>query len=150
MLNQFRNGLRVGRNESDIGSDDCKYLCDAVTTASPQVQSHTVKAIAVLARNRSRVLPDVPTANEQGLANFEANNWIGLFFPRGTPAPIIRRMHDATVDAMNTPAVRERLEALGTNLVAPDRRTSDYLKRFVASEIDKWAVPIKASGISAD
>jgi tripartite-type tricarboxylate transporter receptor subunit TctC len=114
------------------------------------VQSNTIKAIAVLARNRSRVLPEIPTANEQGLANFEANNWIGIFFPRGTAAPIIRRMHDATVDAMNTPSVRARLEALGTDLVTSDRRTSDYLKRFVATEIDKWAVPIKASGVSAD
>jgi tripartite-type tricarboxylate transporter receptor subunit TctC len=57
------------------------------------------------------VLLDVPTADEQGLAGFEANNWIGLFFPRNTPEPIVHQLHDATVKVMNTPALRTRMEA---------------------------------------
>jgi hypothetical protein len=96
------------------------------------------------------VLPDVPTAEEQGLAGFEANNWIGLFFPRNTPEPIVHQLHDATIKAMNAPALRTRTEAIGTDLVSADRTDSDYLKRFVSSEITKWAVPIKASGVSVD
>jgi len=95
-------------------------------------------------------LPDVPTANEQGLANFEASNWIGLFFPRAAPAAMVRRLNQATVEAMNTPSVKERMQALGTDLVTPERTTPDYLERFVAAEIDKWAEPIKASGVSVD
>src|SRR5262249_231337 len=109
-----------------------------------------VKAIAILARRRSPVLPDVPTAQEQGLADFEANNWIALFFPRKTPEPIVRRLHDATVEAMNTPAVRERMQAIATDLAPPDRTSVAHLQPFVASEIRKWATPIRASGISAD
>jgi tripartite-type tricarboxylate transporter receptor subunit TctC len=92
----------------------------------------------------------VPTAHEQGLPNFEANNWIGLFFPKNTPEPIVRRLHDATIEAMNTPSVRSRMAAIGTDLVATDRTTSDYLRRFVVSEIKKWAAPIKASGVSVE
>jgi tripartite-type tricarboxylate transporter receptor subunit TctC len=134
----------------DLSAGRIDYLCDAVSTALPQIKAGTVKAIAILARGRSQALPDLPTAQEQGLKGFEANNWIALFFPRQTPDAIVRRLHDATVEAMNTPSVRTRMETIGTDLVAADRTTSDYLKRFVASEIEKWAAPIRASGVSAD
>ena len=134
----------------DLAAGRIDYLCDAVTTALPQVQARTVKGLAVFARKRFSILPEVPTADEQGLANFEASNWIGLFFPRGAPAAIIRRLHAATLDAMATPLVQERMQTLGTDLVSPQRATPDYLQRFVASEIDKWAEPIKASGVSVD
>src|SRR5579884_2320787 len=134
----------------DLIAGRINYLCDAVATELPQIKAGTVKPIAVLARSRSAVLPDVPTAQEEGLAGFEANNWIGLFFPRHTPASIVRKLHDATVQAMNSQDVRSHMEAIGTDLVQHDRTTTDYLKRFVPSEIEKWAVPIKASGISVD
>jgi tripartite-type tricarboxylate transporter receptor subunit TctC len=134
----------------DLTAGRIDYLCDAVTTALPQVQAGTVKAIAVFARGRSPVLPEVPTADERGLANFEASNWIALFAPRATPAAVIRRLNEATIVAMNTPAVQAGLRALATDLVAPERRTPDYLARFVATEIDKWAGPIRASGVSVD
>ena len=134
----------------DLIASRINYLCDAVSTSLPHIKSGAVKPIAVLARHRSAVLPDVPTAEEQGLAGFEANNWIGLFFPRNTPEPIVRKLHDATIKAMNAPALHTRTEAIGTHLVSADRTDSDYLKHFVSSEIEKWAVPIKASGISVD
>jgi tripartite-type tricarboxylate transporter receptor subunit TctC len=134
----------------DLIAGRIDYLCDAVSTALPHIQGHNVKPIAVLARNRSAALPTVPTAEEQGLKNFEANNWIGLFFPKGTPSAIVQRLHDATLKAMNTPSVRQQMEKIGTDLVAQDRTSPEYLKRFVATEIDKWAVPIKASGVSMD
>jgi tripartite-type tricarboxylate transporter receptor subunit TctC len=121
-----------------------------VSTELAQIKTGAVRPIAVLARRRSPVLSDVPTAQEQGLDGFEANNWIGLFFPKLTPEPIVRKLRDATVEAMNTPSVRARMEAMGTDLVAADRTTSDYLKKFVPSEIKKWAAPIAASGVSAD
>jgi tripartite-type tricarboxylate transporter receptor subunit TctC len=134
----------------DLVAGRINYLCDAVSTALPQIKAGTVKPLAVLARHRSAVLPQVPTAQEQGLQGFEANNWIGLFFPRKTPEPVVRQLHDATIKAMNVPALRVRLETIGTDLVTPDRTSTDYLKRFVGSEIEKWAAPIKASGVSVD
>jgi tripartite-type tricarboxylate transporter receptor subunit TctC len=134
----------------DLVAGRINYLCDAVSTALPQIKAGTVKPLAVLARHRSAVLPQVPTAQEQGLDGFEANNWIGLFFPRKTPEPIVRQLHDATIKAMNVPALRGRMETIGTDLVGPDRTGTDYLKHFVGSEIEKWAAPIKASGVSVD
>jgi len=134
----------------DLIANRINYLCDAVSTSLPQIKAGAVKPIAVLARARSAVLPDVPTAQEQGLPGFEANNWIGLFFPKNTAATIVRQMRDATVTAMNTPDVRERMAAIGTDLVTADRTRTDYLAQFVGSEIRKWAAPIKASGVSID
>ncbi len=134
----------------DLVAGRINYLCDAVSTALPQIKAGTVKPLAVLARHRAAVLPQVPTAQEQGLNDFEANNWIGLFFPRKTPDAIIRRLHDATIEAMNVPALRVRMETIGTDLVTPDRTGTDYLTHFVVNEITKWAVPIKASGVSVD
>ena len=95
----------------DLSGGRIDYLCDAVTSAFLQIQAQSVKAIAVLARNRSPVLSRVPTAHEQGLTDFEASNWIGLFVPRATPAAIIRRLNEATIAAMNTPSLGERAQA---------------------------------------
>ncbi|HEY2532081.1 MAG TPA: tripartite tricarboxylate transporter substrate binding protein [Xanthobacteraceae bacterium] len=134
----------------DLMAGRIDYLCDAVSTELAPIKAGSVKPLALLARRRSAVLPNVPTAQEQGLPGFDANNWIGFFFPQHTPEAIVRRLRDATVEVMNTPAVRARMEAIGTDLVTSDRTTSAYLQRFVPSEIKKWAAPIKASGVQVD
>ena len=134
----------------DITGGRIDFMCEIVSTALPQIQGNTVKALATLARNRSPVLPDLATAHEQGLADFEAYTWNAFFFPRGTPETIVRRLNQATLEAMNTPATRKRLEELGASLVAPERTTPDYLGQFVRSEIEKWAAPIRASGVSVE
>jgi Tripartite tricarboxylate transporter family receptor len=102
-----------------------------------------VKAIAMLTRNRVALLPNLPTAHEQGLVNVEADVWFGFSFPRNTPDLIVRRLHQATVEAMATSAVRQRVEGLGATLVEPERATPEYLAGFVRSEIEKWAPPIR-------
>jgi tripartite-type tricarboxylate transporter receptor subunit TctC len=108
-----------------------------------------VKAIAVLTKERSAVLPEIPTAIEQGF-DVEAYTWNAFFLPKGTPELIVERLRQATLEAMKTPAVREKLEAAGLVFVPDDRTTPDYLAKFVQSEIVKWAAPIKASGASSD
>jgi tripartite-type tricarboxylate transporter receptor subunit TctC len=66
--------------------------------------------------------------------------------PRGTPEPIIRKLNAATIAALDTPSVQQRLNAIAATVVASDRRSPEYLQRFVLSEIEKWAAPIKVSG----
>jgi tripartite-type tricarboxylate transporter receptor subunit TctC len=134
----------------DLMAGRIDYMCDAVSTELPPINAGNVKPIAVLAGQRSAVLPDVPTVKEQGFAGFNANNWIGLFFPQHTPDAIVHRLRDATVQAMDTPSLRARMETIGTELVGADRTSSNYLQHFVASQIKKWAVPIKESGVSVD
>jgi tripartite-type tricarboxylate transporter receptor subunit TctC len=133
----------------DLMAGRIDYLCDAVSTELSPIKAGSVKPIAMLTQRRTAVLPGVPTAKEQGVP-VDANNWIGLFFPRGTPEPIIHHLRDAAVAAMNTPVLRARMETIGTDLVAADRTSSSYLQHYVASEIKKWATPIKESGVTVD
>ncbi|WP_291686312.1 tripartite tricarboxylate transporter substrate binding protein [Bradyrhizobium sp.] len=133
----------------DLMGGRVDYLCDIITTAKPQVDAGTVKAIAILTKERSKVLPNVPTAIEQGF-DVEAYTWNAFFVPKGTPEAIIQKLNHATVEAMKTPAVREKLESAGLIFVSDDRTTPEYLAKFVQSEIVKWAAPIKAGHISVD
>ena len=126
------------------------YLCLDTPLAMPQIESRTVKAIAILTRAPSPRLPALASAHEQGLTDFEASNWCALFLPKRTPAGIVRRLHDAAVGAMETTTVQEKLQQIGANVVAPDRRSPEYLQNFVTSEIARWAAPIRASGVSMD
>jgi tripartite-type tricarboxylate transporter receptor subunit TctC len=135
---------------ADLTAGRLDYVCEIVTTALPQIQGGNVKAIATLALDRTPVLKDLPTANESGLPGFEAYTWNAFFLPKNTPAPIVAKLHDATVAAMKSPNVKNKLEGLGATLEPEDKTSPDYLARFVASEIDKWAAPIKASGATAD
>ena len=134
----------------DLVAGRTDFFCEALPTALPQIQNNSVKAIALLTRERVTVLPNLPTAQEQGLTDFEAYTWFAFFFPRGTPDAIVRRLQQATAAATKMPFVRGRLEALGASIVAPERTTPEYLGEFVRSEIEKWAAPIKASGASVD
>lgn len=134
----------------DLIAGRIDYLCDAVSTELPQIKAGAVKPIAILSKQRSPVLPNVPSAKEEGLADLDANNWIGLFFPKGTPEPVVARLREATVQAMKSPAVRSSMEQIGTDLVAQDRTSPNYLRQFVSSEIKKWAAPIKASGVAIE
>ena len=84
------------------------------------------------------------------LIDFEAITWNAFFMPKDTPAAIVKKLNDATIEAMNTPAPQDRMRELGVTLVAPERRSPEYLQTFVESEIEKWGGPIKAAGISAD
>jgi tripartite-type tricarboxylate transporter receptor subunit TctC len=140
----------TGPAMQDLQGGRIDYLCDIITTAKPQVDGGTVKAIAIFDAKRSPALPNLPTAAEQGTDKLEAYTWNALFLPKNTPAPIVTKLHDAAADAMKAPAVRERLEGLGAQIVPTERMTPQYLGQFVKSEIDKWAGPIKASGVVVD
>jgi tripartite-type tricarboxylate transporter receptor subunit TctC len=134
----------------DLIAGRIDYLCIDTPIVIPQIESGALKAIAILSRERSSSLPALPSAHEQGLSNFEASNWSAFFLPKGTPAPIVAKLNDATVAAANAPAVQQRLKDNGIDLVAPDRRSPDYLAKFVESEIAKWAGPVKAAGVVSD
>jgi tripartite-type tricarboxylate transporter receptor subunit TctC len=140
----------TGPAMTDLQGGRIDFLCEIVSTALPQIQGGTVKAIATMTKERSPVLPDLPTIHEKGIPNFEGLTWNAFFLPKGTPPEIVKKLHDATVQAMETPAVKERLQGLGAVLVAPERRSSEYLAGFVKSEIEKWAVPIRSSGASVE
>jgi tripartite-type tricarboxylate transporter receptor subunit TctC len=134
----------------DLIAGRIDYQCPIINVALPQIASGTVKAIAVLSKERSFALPDLASAHEQGLESFDVTNWYGFFLPKGTPAPIVKKLHDATVMALETPFVQERLKAIGTTIVDHERQSPDFLRGFVAHDVEKWAGPIKASGAQID
>jgi tripartite-type tricarboxylate transporter receptor subunit TctC len=142
----YRGG---GPAMQDLIAGRIDYFCTLSATAKQQVDGKLIKALAILSRDRSAMLPDLPSAREQGL-DFEATTWFGFFVPKGTPEPIIQKLHDATVAAMDTPSVQERLNEVGAVTVAPERRSPAYLQNFVLSEIEKNAAPIKAAGLAMD
>lgn len=143
----YRGG---GLAMQDLIAQRVDYLCVDTPIAMPQIASGTVKPIAILTRGRSPSLPNLASAQEQGLTDFEASNWSAFFLPKDTPAPIVQKLHDATVMTMNNLTVQKRFKENGIDLVGPERQSSDYLAKFVASEIVKWAGPIKASGLTSE
>jgi tripartite-type tricarboxylate transporter receptor subunit TctC len=133
----------------DLIAGRVDYMCDSPSTSLPQVEAKLVKAIATTGQQRSASLPKVPTAQEQGL-NFDVNSWQGLFLPKGTPEPIVRRLSQAIGETLDSRSVRERFEAIGESVIPAERRGPEYFAKFVAEEIEKWGAPIKASGVSID
>jgi tripartite-type tricarboxylate transporter receptor subunit TctC len=139
----------TGPAMQDLAGGRIDYLCDIIATAKPQIDAGTVKGLAIMTKERAAVLPDLPTALEQG-TDVLAYTWSAIFLPKGAPDAVVQKLNGAAVKAMKTPAVRDRLAALGAVMVADNQATPQYLGQFVKSEIVKWAAPIKASGAASD
>lgn len=137
----------TGPAMQDLQSGRIDFLCEIVLTAAPQIEAGTVNAIALMSSARSPVLPNLATAREQGLANVEADTWTAFFLPKGAPPAIVTRLRQAAIEAIETPATRAQLEKLGASIVAPERRTPEYLADFVKADVVKWAAAVKAGGI---
>ena len=136
----------TGPAMQDLQGGRIDYLCEIIATGKPQIDGGTVKGIAIMTKERSPVLPNLPTAAEQGLP-VEAYTWSALFLPKGAPEAVVKKLNSAAVAAINTPAVKERLQGLGANVAKPDQQSPEFLGAFVRSEIEKWAATIKASGV---
>jgi tripartite-type tricarboxylate transporter receptor subunit TctC len=134
----------------DLEGGRIDYVCDVITTAKPPIDGGSVKGLAILDTKRSPALPNVPTAAEEGTPDLVAYTWNAIFLPKNTPAPIVKKIHDAALEAMHTPAVRDRLTALGAEVSSDQDSTPQHLGELVKSEIAKWAAPIKASGVTAE
>ena len=134
----------------DLIAGRIDYHCLNAAAAIPHLEGRTAKAITMLTRSRSPTFPNIPTAQEQGLRDFVADNWLAFFLPKGAPAPIVQRLNEASIAAMTTPAVQARLKEIGADVVAPERRSPEFLQAFVAGEIEKWAGAIRAAGVAGE
>lgn len=132
----------------DLIAGRVDYLCDIISTAIPPIQAGTVKPIAILSSRRSPALPELATADEQSLKDFDVDAWNAFFFPRGTPDAIVRRLAKATSDVVDTPAVTKRLQEIGLQVAAPERRNPDYVAKLVRTELKTWRQPLLASGVA--
>jgi tripartite-type tricarboxylate transporter receptor subunit TctC len=143
----YRGG---GPAMQDLMGGRIDYFCTLTGTAVPQIENGSIKAVAIMTRDRAPMLPNVPSTWEQGFKDFEASTWFGFYVPKGTPTGVIKRLHDATVEAINTPSVQEQLLKSGSIVTPPARRSTEYMKTFTESEIKKNGAPIKAAGLSIE
>ena len=134
----------------DVMGGRVDYMCSILSTAAQPIRDKAVNAVAMLSRARSPVMPDLPTAHEQGLKDFDIYSWNAVFLPNRTSPEIVGKLNAALSKAMDNPAVRGKLEDLGLYVVAPQERTPGHLADFVKSEIEKWAVPIRLSGATGE
>jgi tripartite-type tricarboxylate transporter receptor subunit TctC len=134
----------------DVIAGRIDFICALGAAAIPQIESDTIRPLAILSKERSPLLPSLATASEQGLTDFDAPFWGAFFVPKGTPDAVVKKLQAASVEMMNTPGMADKLKKVGATFVTADRRSSDYLKKLLDSEINKWATLIKASGVTLD
>jgi tripartite-type tricarboxylate transporter receptor subunit TctC len=139
-----------GPAQQDLIGGRLDYMCSTIQIGAALAAQGTVKGIAVMSPRRVKIIADLATTGEQGLPGVEASVWNAFFLPPGVPDPIVRTLNRAMSDTLDDPTVRKRLEDLGLEIVAPERRTPEYLANFVPEEVARWAKVVHAAGISAD
>ena len=137
---------------TDLIGGQIDLLCDQTTNTSPQIEAKKVKAYAVTSPKRltTPLLKDLPTLQESGLKDFQVTIWHGLYAPKGTPAPIQKKLNEALKAALKDADFIKREEALGAVVATDGRIEPEGHKKFVAAEIAKWSPIIKAAGVYAD
>lgn len=118
-----------------------------INTAMPQIKAGKLRALAITSEKRSPLLPDVPTLEENGVKNAGVQSWQAVAAPRGLPADVKRRMHEAIVSIIREPATAARLAELGFEIVL---NTPEQFASFQAGEYARWARLITARNIKAD
>jgi tripartite-type tricarboxylate transporter receptor subunit TctC len=126
-------------------SGQVDYECDPVLGTLSQVQAGNVKALAVAARKRSPLLPDVPTSYEQGLPEFDIAPFYAVFVPTGTPQAIVDKLVDALNKGLNEDAVKKRLAELGAESAEQERRGPKALTDLIKAESARLLPILKAA-----
>ena len=129
----------------DVTAGQIQGMFVDLPVISPYVKSGRVKAIAVAAQQRSPHFPDIPSAREQGFENIDMLNYYGLLTQAKVPRDIALKLHDAIIRTVNTPAVRDRLLALGAD---PLTMTIEEFTEYIRKDIEKWRRVVKAANLT--
>jgi tripartite-type tricarboxylate transporter receptor subunit TctC len=132
----------------DLVGGRLDFICEQISTAVSHIESGTVKAIAVLGPDRVSVLPELPTAKEHGLADLDCNSWSAVVLPKGVADAIVKRLVRAVNEAVESPSLRLRMEKVGVAIAPPERRTPEYLAKYIPAEIARWGAVIRAAKIT--
>jgi tripartite-type tricarboxylate transporter receptor subunit TctC len=133
---------------ADVMGGHVDFFIAAPSIAIPQVTGKTLKAIAIDAPERSPYLPGVATMREAGINNVEAQIWLGLFAPAGTPPDVINQLHAAALRVLATDKVKAEFDRDGLTIVTD--ASPDAFRQVVAADITKWAAVVKAAGITPE
>jgi len=140
----------TGPAMTDLVGGQVDLMCDQTTNTTNQIKGGKIKAYATTTKERLAALPDVPTAAEGGLADFEVGIWHGVYAPKGTSPEIIAKLSASLQKALKDPNVVKRFADLGTVPSSEADATPEALKAKLTSEIARWAPVIKAAGVYAD
>ncbi|MEI6321098.1 MAG: tripartite tricarboxylate transporter substrate binding protein [Pseudomonadota bacterium] len=130
----------------DVVSGQVTMSFASIISGTPQVRSGKLRALAVTGLRRSPAQPETPTMIEAGVKGYESSTWYGLLAPKGTPRPIVMKLHQEVVALLQQPATKERLLAEGAE---PVGNTPDQFRAFIDAEIAKWGKIIRAAGLTA-
>jgi len=140
----------TGPAMTDLVGGQVDLMCDQTTNTTNQIKGGKIKAYATTTKERLAALPDVPTAAEGGLADFEVGIWHGVYAPKGTSPEIVAKLSASLQKALKDPNVIKRFADLGTVPSSEADATPEALKAKLTSEIARWAPVIKAAGVYAD
>ena len=132
---------------TDVIGGQVDLMFDAVTTMVEQVKAGKVKAIATTGKQRSAVLPEVPTVHESGVPNYEATIWLGVLAPKGTPQPVVNRLNEAISKIVGTPEVQQNWSKQGATAMVMNPQEFD---KYIHEDIAKWAKVIKSANIKPE
>jgi tripartite-type tricarboxylate transporter receptor subunit TctC len=135
---------------NDLIGKQIDLSCDQATNTTGPILGKQVKGYAVTTKARLKSLPDLPTADEAGLKDFELGVWHGLFAPKGLPPAIVAKLSTALRTALKDPDLVKRFNDINTEPMPDSKATPEAAQRMLLSEIDRWAPIIKASGQYAD
>ena len=124
-----------------------QMVCNTIPAFQPHVKSGRIKALVVAATRRSALLPEVPTAVEVGIPDFQASSWHGVVLPSGAPREVVAKLNQSLASVLSTPAFREQLIAQGAE---PVESTPDEFAKFLRSDIEKWRKVIQSLGVKLD
>lgn len=119
----------------------------ALGSITPMLSSQKVKVLAVAAKERTPLLPGVPTIAENGVPDFEVVNWFGILGPAGIPKPVVDRLNQAIVRVVQSPEAKERFSTLG---FVSRGTTPEELERHIRSELERWRGVIKSQNIKPE
>ena len=132
---------------AEVEAGDVAMIFVDVATALPKVREGKLIALCVTTKERSRLLPELPSTAEVGLPDFDVNTWNGIFAPARTPRPIVERLNQAFRDAVSDPDTFARLKGIGFDAFSS---TPDEFDAFVKTELLKWGAWIKDVGIQPE
>lgn len=130
---------------NDVLAGHVPFMFDLLTTALPNIQSGKLKPIAITSRQRNPLQPNLPTAHEGGVKDYEVSAWFGIFAPAGTPAAIVARLNADFTAIVQAPDMQKRLRDMGAD---PETSTVDAFGRYVRDEAAKWDTVIKKAGLA--
>jgi tripartite-type tricarboxylate transporter receptor subunit TctC len=135
---------------NDLVGGQVDFMCDQIVNLVPQIQSGTIKALAIATTERSPALPDIPTTQEGGLSEFEVSAWNALFAPKATPREIVAKLNEALVKALDDEGTRKRLLDLGSVIPEKPGRSAEALRQLVTREVARWTPVLKGAGGTAN